>query len=283
MRARQFLTLGAVAVLAACSATTTAPTVSVENGILIHKGLSYGDHTRHRLDVYRPKNASGKIPTIVFFYGGSWEEGTRDEYAFVGKSLAEMGFLVAIPDYRLYPRVKFPAFLEDGAQAVRWVSDIAPSFGGRRDEIHLMGHSAGAYIASMLAINGKYLEGAGADRSILGRWAALSGPHAFYPSQISFVRPIFAGFTDDEVRPISFVNPDTPPALLLHGKVDKTVYPDNSTKLAAALKKVGATAEAYIYPNVGHMPLIESLASPESRIAPALVEISAFLKSGKFP
>ena len=96
------------------------------------------------------RSAGVKLPVIVFFYGGSWSSGTKDGYGFAGRALAAQGFVVAVPDYRLVPAVRFPAFLEDGAAAVRWVRAHAADFGGDGERIVLAGHSAGAYNAAML-------------------------------------------------------------------------------------------------------------------------------------
>ena len=87
---------------------------------------------------------------IVFFYGGSWQTGARSEYGFVAARLARRGFVVAVPDYRLFPEAVFPAFLEDAASAVAWMFRHASEFGGNSAELFLIGHSAGAYNAVML-------------------------------------------------------------------------------------------------------------------------------------
>ena len=101
---------------------------------------------------------------MIFFYGGSWDTGSKNDYLFVAQALAASGYTVVIPDYRLYPAVRFPAFVDDGARAVRWTADRVGT-----DKVFVMGHSAGAHIALMLAANTPYLAAAGVDRMKLAR------------------------------------------------------------------------------------------------------------------
>lgn len=269
--------------LSACSALDVVNAVVPDRDVRVETGITYGTHSRQTLDIYRPASIQKTLPTIVFFYGGSWKSGSRTDYAFVGEALADEGFVVAIPDYRTYPEVEFPTFIDDAARAVTWINNNAPKFGGKSDDLHLFGHSAGAHIAAMLALNPIYLTDAGSDRRILGRWVGLAGPYAFYPSEVRSVRDIFAKSPEDQTRPITFVNADTPPALLLHGADDTTVYPSNSTKLAEALRDAGAKAHTFMYEGVGHASLVLSLSKPFTAIAPTLRDATAFFRSGAIP
>ncbi|WP_254606600.1 alpha/beta hydrolase, partial [Sphingomonas bacterium] len=167
------LVLGATA---ACSPLRTFDAVVPKDGgvRLVVRGAAFGPDPRQRLDVYAPKDtpANGRSrPVIVFFYGGSWSSGTRAGYSFVGRALAARGFVVAIPDYRLVPQVRFPAFLRDNAAAVRWVRGHIAASGGDPDRLVLAGHSAGAYDAAMLALDPRWL---GADRAAVRGWAGLA-------------------------------------------------------------------------------------------------------------
>lgn len=104
------------------------------------------------LYLYRPDGAQAALPTILFFYGGSWK---REKYAFAARALVREGYLVAVADYRSYPDVKFPAFVHDGAKAVAWLTQNAEKYGGQSDQIHMVGHSAGTHIAAMIALDKK--------------------------------------------------------------------------------------------------------------------------------
>ncbi len=146
--------------LAGCApmAAALGGLVIPRHGHHVERGLAYGDEARQRLDVYRPAAATpaATLPAkvIVYFYGGSWRSGERGYYRFVGEAFASRGFVVVVPDYRLYPDVRFPAFVEDGAQAVRWVYDHIAGFGGCGQRVFLMGHSAGAHTAALRAHGG---------------------------------------------------------------------------------------------------------------------------------
>lgn len=280
---RHLLTVICIIALAGCSPLKVINAITPEGDVIVETGHSYGTHPRQKLDIYRPAKAEAILPTVVFFYGGSWKRGNRVDYAFAGQSLANEGFVVAVADYRTYPEVKFPTFVDDAAEAVTWIHKNAGRFGGKTDNIHLIGHSAGAHIAAFLALDKTYLKNAGADRRILGRWVGLAGPYAFYPSEIRSVRDIFSDTPEDQARPIMFVDANTPSALLLHGADDTTVFPKNSTQLAKALRDVGVKAHAFIYDGIGHAPLVLSLSPPFTGFATTLNDVTAFFKTGKIP
>ncbi|MDP5104505.1 MAG: alpha/beta hydrolase, partial [Erythrobacter sp.] len=131
----------------------------------VAEAVPFGSHGQ-TLDIWAPDKASatvsgGKLPVVIFWYGGGWAKGDRASYAFAGRALANEGFLVVIPDYRKVPKVRFPAFLEDGAEAVAWARDNIAAHGGDPEKIAFMGHSAGAYQAVMLALDAKWLTAAG--------------------------------------------------------------------------------------------------------------------------
>ncbi len=267
-----------------CSGLDMVNAVAPDDGVEEMAGISYGPHPRQALDLYRPVDASEPLPTILFFYGGSWKRGKKEDYAFAGRALARAGFLVAVADYRIYPDVAFPTFVEDGAKAVRWLTEHAGDYGGRKTGIHLVGHSAGAHIAAMIALDGAYLNKEGLSQEVLGRWAGLAGPYAFYPSEIDYVSMVFSDLKDeDTARPVTFVDGKSPPALLLHGSDDTTVLPKHSRLLAARLNAAGVAAVARFYDGIGHAELVLSLSPPFTGLAPALFDTVSFLKTGAFP
>jgi acetyl esterase/lipase len=209
---------------------------------------------------------------VIFFYGGSWDSGSKADYLFVGQALAANGHTVVIPDYRLYPAVRFPAFVDDGARAVRWTIDHVGA-----DEVFVMGHSAGAHIALMLAVNTPYLAQAGVDRRKLGGAIGLSGPYDFLPLTSARLIEIFGGANNPEVEAITFARAPLPPALLIHGTADTTVYPRNSTNLAAAWRAAGAPVELKLYPEVGHIDVVAALSGLLSGRAPTRTDVLAWL------
>ncbi len=225
-------------------------------------GVAFGSDPRQVLDIYAPSKAAG-APVVVFFYGGSWNSGRRQDYAFAARALAARGFVVVVPDYRLVPQVHYPAFVEDGASAVAWTAAHIGQYGGDPAHIGVSGHSAGAYIALMLALDQRWLKAAGAPGAIKAA-VGLAGPYDFYPwVHGGAAEAAFGGAPDPhDTQPIAHVRADAPPVLLLNGDADDTVQPRNATALAAALTKVGAPAEPRLYAGVGHIGIILSMSKP---------------------
>lgn len=268
--------------LAGCSPLDAINALSPNDGTVSVGSFSYGEHAKQRLDLYAPVAPHEKpLPTVLFLYGGSWKDGDRADYAFVGRALAREGFLVAVADYRTFPEIRFPDFVHDAAMATAWLHRHAAGHGGDARRIHLIGHSAGAHIAAMVALDPTYLKAQGLDRTVLGRWVGLAGPYAFHPSHFASIRDVFQHLQDeDQARPITFADADAPPALLLHGAADTTVVPAHSTRLADTLNAVGAEAHVRLYPDVTHGPLVASLASPLRWLAPTFEDVVRYLKSG---
>ncbi len=241
--------------------------------------LAYGPGPRNGLDVYRPADRADPAPVVVFFYGGGWQSGGRGPYRFVGRVLTERGFVVVVPDYRVYPEARFPAFIEDGALAVRWVRDTIADHGGDPERIVLMGHSAGAHIAAMLTLDRRYLSAAGVDPGIVRGTIGLAGPYDFLPITGQTRQRIFAVEGDPAVtQPITFARADAPPMLLLTGDADETVRARNSTRLAERLGELGAPAEARLYPGIGHAGILMALVEPFRGQAPVLEHTVAFIR-----
>lgn len=237
----------------------------------------YGPDARQRVDVYAPAAGAGPFPVLVFFYGGGWNSGYRAGYAFVARAFAARGFVVVVPDYRLVPQVRFPAFIDDGAVAIRWTVDHVAAYGGDPKRIAIAGHSAGAHIAMMLALDPSYLERAGAAGSVRAV-VGLAGPYDFLPFDQPSAIAAFGRAPDPALtQPIHFARADAPPALLLTGDADDIVRPRNSVALAAALRAKGAQVETKTYPGVGHIGLLLALSKPFRGKADVLAVMTEFL------
>ncbi|MEP4548204.1 MAG: alpha/beta hydrolase [Saccharospirillum sp.] len=217
--------------------------------------IAYGGQPRQRLDLYLPTEPEAGAPTLIFFYGGSWQEGYKGGYRFVAQALADAGYRVVVPDYRLYPEVTFPAFVEDGAQAVAWTVNE----GLADDGLVLMGHSAGAHIAAMLSLDEQYLNTAGVDRSRVLAWVGLSGPYDFLPLTDPDLIDLFGGADGiPQTQPITFVSADDPPALLIDGFDDTIVRPRNLPNLAEAYRHNGVPVQTHRYEGVNHNDTVAS-------------------------
>lgn len=239
--------------------------------------LAYGEGSRRKLDIYAPVAAGPRpAPIIIFIYGGSWSGGTREGYHFAARALSAAGFVTVVPDYRLVPEIVFPGFLQDCAQAVRWTRAHAARYGGDPDRIVLVGHSAGAYNAAMLALDPQYL---GPDRAVIKGFAGLAGPYDFLPFDGQVVKNTFGAWPRaDETQPIHYANASAPPMLLLHGGKDGTVWPKNSINLNRKLKEAGAISEVKIYPELGHVGIVTALARPFRDKAPVLEDVTSFAR-----
>ena len=263
--------------VAACSPATLLNATAPNGGVETHAALSYAQQPDRHLDVYAPASACG-APVVVFFYGGSWETGSRDMYRFLGLALARRGVIVMIPDYRRYPEVRFPAFMDDAAAAVAWSRANARRFGGDPAHLFLMGHSAGAQIATLLALDPSYLRQAGLEPGDLAGVIGISGPYDFLPLTDPTLKIIFGPEeTWPRSQPINFVTPSAPPMLLATGTADDTVYPRNTEHLAARLREAGVPVEERFYDGLGHIPTIGAFAWPLEFLAPVRRDVLDFI------
>lgn len=275
------LALAVLAILPGCSPITALNSAAPKTGYQTVTGLAYGDHARQRLDLYIPDDVTAESPLVVFYYGGGWRSGSRGDYLFVGQALAAKGFVVAIPDYRIYPEVRFPTFVEDGALAVAYLLDPerSPRTAGRRTV--LAGHSAGAHTALMLTLDTAYLADVGVDaNAAIAGTVGLSGPYDFAPIKGERLQRIFA--PADPVtasQPITYARADAPPVLLIHGLSDTTVLLRNSRNLAARLRELGGEVTLIEYPKVGHAPMVGAFAKPLRWLAPTLEDVTAFVRA----
>ncbi len=277
--ARRVGLLAAVAALiTGCSATGALNALVPTQTYVGREDIAYGPGERDRLDVYQPVAAPAGQPSplVVFFYGGNWNSGDRADYRFVGESLASGGAIAVIPDYRLVPQVHYPEFLDDNARAMAWVFDHAKELGGDPGNIYVMGHSAGAYNAAMLALDPRWL---GAQRGKLKGFIGIAGPYDFLPignpdTQRAFQWPD----TAPESQPIVYASNKAPRTLLLAAARDSLVNPQRNTLgLAARLKAEGNEVTVKVLDNVSHTTVIGAMASPLRFLAPVRAEVLAFL------
>lgn len=239
--------------------------------------LAYGAHSRQKLDVYSPKNAQGR-PIVVFWYGGGWENGRKAQYRFVGAALAKAGYVAVLPDYRLYPEVIFPAFVQDGAQALAWVASHAAEIGGDPKRIYVAGHSAGAHLAAMLAYDRSQLERVGLPADTVRGFIGLSGPYALDPNNDTY-RTIFAKpFGKPDWQPVQLAKAGAPPALLIHGEADDVVDVAHARAMAEALEALGVDVTLRTYPGRGHRDTVAPFAAAAPNKLPVLDQIRAFVK-----
>ncbi|QLC25909.1 alpha/beta hydrolase [Parasphingopyxis algicola] len=244
----------------------------------IGQDIAFGDAARQRLDIYAPEERGGDaaLPVIVFIHGGGWRAGDKAGYEFAGRALAARGFVTVVPNYRLSPDVHFPAFVEDGAAALRWVRANIAERGGDPDRIVMVGHSAGAHIAAMLAMDERWL---GADRAAIAGWVGMAGPYDFLPLDTPSTRGAFGRVPDLAVtQPINYAGEGDPPALLLHGSADDTVKPRQSRRLTARLETAGVPVRHIVYDGIGHIRIMTALSRWTRGSVPSLADIEQFAR-----
>lgn len=274
MIGRREAVIGGVAALTGgCSPAAAVLNATVpRTGFTLEADLPYGPLPRQRLDYYAPVAPRADGKTVVFFYGGAWRQGEKADYLFLGQALASRGIGVVVADYRLYPQVRYPAFIQDGALAVGW---SAKRFGS--EKLFLMGHSAGAYIASMLAANTAYLRAVAVDRLKLGGLIGIAGPYDFQPRNYAWLRDVFDNADNTAIQPITHARAPLPPALLLHGADDHLVIPRNSERLAAAWQAARAPVALRLYEKVDHFTIVGAFADILQARAPTRVDVQAWL------
>ena len=266
--------------LSGCSPAGLLNATIPDDGTRVMHDVAYEPGLHHTLDIYRPRVPTG--PLVVFLYGGSWRTGDKSMYPFVALPLAARGAVVVVPNYRLYPDVEFPDFLDDNAVAVRWAIDHAASLGANARSVFVVGHSAGAYNGAMLALDPHYLARAGTSRDELAGVVGLAGPYDFLPIKDPDVIPVFASVQDGPAsQPIEYVDGHNPPLLLLAGDTDTIVNPRNTRNLAAAVRAAGGSAEAKFYPDLGHIGLIAAFAPLFRWRAPVLDDVWTFIEAHK--
>jgi acetyl esterase/lipase len=275
------LPLAALSLLAACAPSATLNALTPRSTHSVTNAVAYGALPRQKLDVYKPAQAAaaGGYPVVVFFYGGSWNSGERANYAFVGEALASRGVLTLVADYRVYPEVRYPDFLTDSALALAYGLKQAEALGGNPQRVFVMGHSAGAYNAAMLALDARWLKAAGHAPTELAGFIGLAGPYDFLPMTNVTTQPVFFHPNYPEgSQPVSYVDASSPRSFIGAAKKDSLVDPQrNSVALAGQLQTAGVPTSLKLYDRVNHVTLAAALSAPLRWLAPVLDDVVEFI------
>jgi acetyl esterase/lipase len=276
----RYLCLLATLGLAACTEAgfAVANLPSHFEDITVVHDIAYGVEPEEGLDLYTPKDAT-QMPrdVAVFFYGGRWENGDKEDYRFVAATFADKGFIAVIPDYRKYPQVRFPVFVQDGAAALAWVYRNIDQYGGDPARIHVIGHSAGAHIGALLTADARYLQREGLDRSaVIHDFSGLAGPYDFTPKDPD-LKDMF-GPPDHyaQMQAPNFIDGHEPPMLLLYGDADKYVERYNLERLQTRIQQKGGCVKSIIYSLASHNDLVAALSWVNPAHIPVLDDVTAY-------
>lgn len=270
----------------ACSPIKALNTLVPESGYELVSAVEYGGHPRQKLDIYLPKNVKASDAqklddskkVIIFYYGGNWDSGERADYKFVAESLTSLGHIVVVPDYRVYPDVLFPGLIADPVSVAKWVKTNIKKYDGDGDKIFLAGHSAGAHIAVMMAINSEYLAKESLKPSDFAGVIGLAGPYDFLPLKSNRLKSIFGAEAEQwKSQPINFVDGKNPPLLLAVGMKDGTVWPRNSFNLSKKIKDNNGLVEVVEFASYNHIDMVAKLAKPLRGNGELLKSVAAFI------
>jgi len=249
--------------LVACSPTRLLSAVSQTDQVQVVRDLAYGATDRQKLDIYQPKQSIGQSsPVVIFVYGGSWQNGSKAGYGFIGHSLAQAGYTTVVIDYRLAPKQRYPAFVQDTADAIAWTYRNISQYGGNPQQLFVMGHSAGAFNAITAVNDQRFWRTTGVpDQAVLGV-IGLAGPYAYDFRDYSTRKVFPVGAHPDQIMPDRHPRPNAPAHYLLTAQRDRVVYDFNTQRMQAALQSVGVPVQVGVVPRVGHASMIVAMATP---------------------
>ena len=242
------------------------------------EAISNHEKERCKLDLYLPKKEQG-FPTLVWFHGGALKEGSKnDEFNVrIGRSLAQAGVGIAMANYRLSPKVKFPGYVEDAAAAFAWVRRTSPRAEAIRKRVFVGGHSAGGYLTLMIGLDSRYLRNCGLETGAIAGLIPVSGQtmtHYTVREERGLAKDIIIA---DEAAPIHHVRKDAPPMLVLFAEKDLPARAEENQYLVAALKAAGNERVVQrMIPDRDHGSIAGNIPQPGD---PAAAAILAFISS----
>ena len=268
--------------LSACSSTglyLLNSSIKFKSEHSVSANIQYGEQEWQQLDLHIPSAVGGSArPVLVFFYGGSWYTGKKEQYFFAADAFARLGYLVVIPDYQKAPDAKFPQFIEDGAAAIAWVKNNIGEYGGDPAQVFVAGHSAGAHLGGLLLSDAHYLARYNLKLTDIKGFAGMAGPYNFTPTDPKFVK-VFGAENFDKMKMMNFVDGDEPPMLLMHGLKDNTVGVANKDASIERLKAAGVSYKDVEYNDASHIGILLSLTPRFTHQASTVHDMDQFFKS----
>lgn len=228
-----------IAILLSGIALAQPPSVRVVRDVDFIAGADYADN-KDKLDLYLPAGRQ-RFPVVISIHGGALTAGDKSKQTYVGQRFAAAGFGTAVINYRLSPTVSHPAHVQDAAAAIAWVKQHIGEYGGDPNALFVIGHSAGAYLTALLALDERYLAAHKLKPQDIRGFVPVSA--FFYVDRVAPDRPKTVWGTDVktwlEASPPRYVNKGAPPLLLLYADGDEPWRRDQNEEMAAALRKAG--------------------------------------------
>jgi acetyl esterase/lipase len=247
---------------------------------MVERNISYkdtdGSVKKNTLDIYYERGLQAR-PVVIYIHGGAWSQGDKDLFIYLGEVLRDMGFTGVIINYRLTPDVTHPAHVEDCASAVAWVYKNIQKYGGNPENIFLCGHSSGAHLASLLALDEKYLSKHDVSKANITGVISLAGVYRLYKEKGENVPPFFAevfssAFGDDEqtridASPINHVKKNAVVFLILFGEKENRYMKKQSIDFFEALVDKDVEAEIRELTGLDHVSIVTEIWNKDSEIA----------------
>ena len=266
--------------------------VSPNGKINVSKDLNYGTELNQTLDIYYPTELTKAIqakqtlksdyPLIVFVHGGSWETGNKEQYAFVGQSLAKAGYVTAVINYRKAPEFIYPVFVEDTAQAIAWSYKNADRFYADANKMAVIGHSAGAFNAVAAVSNADFLRPYGIQPSDIKTVVGIAGPYSYDFRKFSSRSVFPEGANPDEVMPDRQIKMGSsgqlPDYFLMTAENDKVVHLTNTQKMAQALAESGASVRTEQIKGATHATSIAAMSTSLTWVNSVRVQLLDYLQ-----
>ena len=233
------------AILAAFLVLTVQTTGAAAYSVRVVPNVSYAagkpaEHKTDQVDIYLPEGKK-LFPVVLAIHGGGLTAGDKSEETHIGRTLARAGVGTVVINYRLSPSVSHPGHIEDVAEAFAWVKHHIADYGGDPSNVYLVGHSAGAYLISLLALDPHYLAVHKLSPADIGGVISVSGFYDVTSVAPSRSRQIW-GYDPVVWRaasPIHHVRANAPPFLILYADHDELWRRSQNQEMAAALKKAG--------------------------------------------
>jgi acetyl esterase/lipase len=235
---------------------------------LVTLDVPYGDDPMQKIDVYRTA-AKTPAPVVVFIHGGAWQYGDRKQLAAMGKVLADRGYVVFMPDYRMYPKVTYPAFVDDTVLALNWIMAHAAQYGGDPARVVVCGHSAGAHLTMIPFTDETFRKKLAFDPMAIRGLAPISGPFVFADvgDRAASQKDLHNVMGGDEgyrkSEPIGYPRADLPPVLVMVGDKDDLTPLPQAERYAAALKAAGADVRFENIVGTDHITILLPLVDAE--------------------